>query len=491
MHVSKRAHGLRMTGKYWRAESLTVRFTGDKGYFLGSYPTPDSSATGAVLRNCRGYSIGLQAVYGNIDTHDVLVDSCRFEDGRVDRWSYEASKSRFEENVTGLTAVGRNWVIRNSTFAGHANGVQVTGLLSDTLQKDGGADADIHGNRIHRMADDGIENDRSQGVNQVIWGNHIGTSNYGLSPNPMFTGPVYVLYNEFDSNDAGDVKFGGGSTAAMMFFHNTMTSASCHSAAVDVGGGYKNVVFRNNLFVTAALPTCYRVPVMDYGGELDTTVTTFGPIFDYNIWCAPNMHGQYLMWKGLKRPWKYLRDALGWEAHGLAASPAFEDSSKDDFRPASGSVQLDRATRILGINTRHRTGPRLYVGFPDVGAREYGLLSNNQPPLDAPYDQPLDPFAPGLTGPAFALGPPHPNPTRSGAVLRLSLPSGTSVDAHVYDLSGRSVVSLAKQQLLSAGVHELRWDRRRTDGALAPPGVYFLRVLTPLGSAVQRIVLLD
>jgi hypothetical protein len=40
-------------------------------------------------------------------------------------------------------------------------------------------------------------------------------------------------------------------------------------------------------------------------------------------------------------------------------------------------------------------------------------------------------------------------------------------------------------------VHELRWERRRTDGSLAPPGVYFIRVLSPLGSAVQRVVLLD
>ena len=130
MHVATREFGVRMTGRYWRAESLTVRFTSDKGYFLGAWTDPESSATGAVIRNCRGYSIGLQGIYGNIDNDDVLVDSCKFEDGRIDRWSYFASKDHFEENATGLTTVGRGWVIRNSTFSGHSNGVQVTGLLS-------------------------------------------------------------------------------------------------------------------------------------------------------------------------------------------------------------------------------------------------------------------------------------------------------------------------------------------------------------------------
>jgi len=491
MHVATRDHGLRMTGRYWRAESLTVRFTSDKGYFLGAWTDPDSNATGAVIRNCRGYSTGLQGIYGNIDNNDVLVDSCKFEDGRIDRWSYFASKDHFEENATGLTTVGRGWVIRNSTFSGHSNGVQVTGLLGDTLTKNSGSEADIHGNHIMRMADDGIENDRSQGVNQVIWGNFVSECNFGLSPNPMFTGPIYVIYNLFDSNDAADVKFGGNSTAAMFFYHNTMTSSSCHSAADDVGGTVKNVVFRNNLFVTADAVPCFRYPFMDGGGGLDTTVTSLGPIFDHNMWYAGNPRGEFLEWKGIVRKWNYLRNVLGWEAHGIVAKPTFVDSAADDFRPTPDSPQINRGTRILGINTRNKTGQPLYQGFPDLGANELGLLSANQPALPVGDPGPENPFSPETLGPPFALGPPRPNPSRSGAVFRLSLPTSARVDADVYDLGGRRIASLAKDSVFEPGVHELRWERRRTDGSLAPPGVYFIRVLSPLGSAVQRVVLLD
>jgi hypothetical protein len=272
------------------------------------------------------------------------------------------------------------------------------------------------------MADDGIENDRSQGVNQVIWGNFVSQCNFGLSPNPMFTGPIYVLYNLFDSNDAADVKFGGNSTAAMFFYHNTMTSASCHSAADDVGGGVKNVVFRNNLFVTADVVPCFRYPFMDGGGGLDTTVTSLGPIFDHNMWYAGNPRGEFMEWKGIVRKWNYLRNVLGWEAHGIVASPTFVDSAADDFRPTPDSPQINRGTRILGINTRNKTGLPLYQGFPDLGANELGLISANQPALPVSGPGPENPFSPEASGPPFAWGATAVNPSRSGTVLRLSLP---------------------------------------------------------------------
>ena len=490
MHVSERAHGLRVTGRYWRAESLTVRFTGDKGYFLGAYDIPESSATGAVIRNCRGYSIGSQGIYGNLRTDDVLVDSCKFEDGRVDRWSYASSKARFEETTTGLTSVGRGWVIRNSTFTGHANGVQVTGFEADTITKDFGSDADIYRNRIVRMADDGIENDRNQGVNQAIWGNYVAECNFGLSPNPMFTGPVYVLYNDFVNNDAADVKFGGGATANLHFYHNTMTSASCHSAADHVGGGFKNVVFRNNVLVSTGPSSCGRVPFMDYGGGLDTTVTSYGPIFDYNLWYAPKGNGNFLRWRGLQRSWSYAQNTLGWEAHGVVAEPSFVDSAAGDFRPTASASQVDMGVRIRGINTRNRTGNRLYVGYPDMGAHEYGMFSTNQPALGVDDELP-GPFSPPPGGLRFHLGAPRPNPSRSGFAVSLSLPARSRVDADVYDLGGRRVVCLTRQGEYPPGEHELRWNRRRSDGSPAPPGVYFLRVTSPFGSAVQRVVLLD
>ena len=160
MHVSARLHGLRITGNCWRAESLTVRFTGDKGIFLGAYNLPDSFATGAVVRNCRGYSNGQQHVYGNLRTTNVLVDSCHFEDGRIDTWGYFASKARAEENATGVTAVGRGWVVRNTTVIGTSNGIQLSGSL-DSLEF--GSDCDAYFNKVTNQADDAFEFDLGHG----------------------------------------------------------------------------------------------------------------------------------------------------------------------------------------------------------------------------------------------------------------------------------------------------------------------------------------
>src|SRR5262249_17788757 len=155
-------------------------------------PVYDSLGTGVVIRNCRGYSIGGEAVLGNGGTDSVLVDACYFEDGRIGNWTYDAIKSRYEEHATGPNFIGRGCVLRNSTIKGHSNGVSLLGSQADSL-KIGGADGDIYKNIIANFVDDGIENDLGQGVNQAIWGNFITGGIHGFSPVPMFTGPVYVV----------------------------------------------------------------------------------------------------------------------------------------------------------------------------------------------------------------------------------------------------------------------------------------------------------
>jgi hypothetical protein len=96
--------------------------------------------------------------------------------------------------------------------------------------------------------------------------------------------------------------------------------------------------------------------------------------------------------------------------------------------------------------------------------------------------------APELT---FAILSSRPNPTRDGAIVRMVLPVRTRVDAAVYDVAGRRVRVIANGLVLSPGARELVWSGRRDDGGRAAAGVYFIRVRTPLGGSIQRIVKLE
>jgi hypothetical protein len=70
---------------------------------------------------------------------------------------------------------------------------------------------------------------------------------------------------------------------------------------------------------------------------------------------------------------------------------------------------------------------------------------------------------------------PRPNPFGARLALPLRLAGPRRVHAAVYTAGGRLVRTL-RHGLLGAGVHRLVWDGRDDAGALAPSGVYFVRL---------------
>ncbi len=90
----------------------------------------------------------------------------------------------------------------------------------------------------------------------------------------------------------------------------------------------------------------------------------------------------------------------------------------------------------------------------------------------------------------FDLLPAVPNPTAGSTNVRFVLPMAGQVSAEVLDVSGRRIASLAHGQWFAAGAHELTWDGRTANGALASPGVYMIRVGTPGHCGVVRVIMI-
>lgn len=83
-----------------------------------------------------------------------------------------------------------------------------------------------------------------------------------------------------------------------------------------------------------------------------------------------------------------------------------------------------------------------------------------------------------------------PNPFRGSTSLRFRLAAPRRVTAEVFDVAGRRVARLLRDELLAPGSHEIRWPGGAA-GTRAPSGVYFLRVDAGDGAAQQRVVRLD
>jgi hypothetical protein len=96
------------------------------------------------------------------------------------------------------------------------------------------------------------------------------------------------------------------------------------------------------------------------------------------------------------------------------------------------------------------------------------------------------PGAPPAGGPV--LLPAVPNPFSAGTRVGFVLPRAGRVDLRVYDVAGREVGVLLAGTL-PAGSHALSWDGRAASGAVAPAGMYFVRLaLDGYRAATGRVV---
>jgi hypothetical protein len=86
----------------------------------------------------------------------------------------------------------------------------------------------------------------------------------------------------------------------------------------------------------------------------------------------------------------------------------------------------------------------------------------------------------------------RPNPGRGPARVDLSVAAGpgataVAAEATLFDVRGR-VVSTLHRGPLAAGVTTIPWDGRDREGGVVAPGLYFLRLSTPIGAFVARVV---
>ena len=84
----------------------------------------------------------------------------------------------------------------------------------------------------------------------------------------------------------------------------------------------------------------------------------------------------------------------------------------------------------------------------------------------------------------------YPNPFRSTTTISFSLPEASHVTLEIYDVAGRLIVGLADEPR-GAGVNNIPWDGRKTDGSPVPSGDYWSRLSAKgLTETQEKIVLI-
>ncbi len=94
---------------------------------------------------------------------------------------------------------------------------------------------------------------------------------------------------------------------------------------------------------------------------------------------------------------------------------------------------------------------------------------------------------PGEDAPAELALAAAPNPSRGSTSIAFGLPAAGGVRLAVYDLQGRRVRELIACDL-PAGRHVARWDGADAQGVPTAAGAYLLRLETPSGARVTKLV---
>ncbi len=82
-----------------------------------------------------------------------------------------------------------------------------------------------------------------------------------------------------------------------------------------------------------------------------------------------------------------------------------------------------------------------------------------------------------------------PNPVTSETMIKFTLPSETTVNLAIYDVSGR-LVTVLKQGKFGAGEYTALWNTCDSDGRKVSAGIYFCRLSTSFGSLQRKLVVL-
>ncbi len=177
----------------------------------------------------------------------------------------------------------------------------------------------------------------------------------------------------------------------------------------------------------------------------------------------------------------------GFVAGGTAATTTLQPAAMR--HSASGEGIAGAAFTLAG-------GDTAWVDFvtpaePTEGVREWflevtGMPQGYQPSAAALHARHAPTLEPGTTHiTAFRLAGGIPNPFTASTRVLFELPRAASVRLEVFDMQGRLVRMV--EERFEPGVHTLVWDRRTTEGALVPRGVYPIRVTAGSEQARGRL----
>ncbi|HYG76963.1 MAG TPA: right-handed parallel beta-helix repeat-containing protein [Planctomycetota bacterium] len=275
------------------------------------------------------------------------------------------------ESARGIQITGAGHVICYNRISAFADAI-------DTFPSARCAAIDIHNNDISECTDDGIEMDYSERNTRCFY-NRLTNVYQGLSVQPVYGGPVYVLRNALYNVTAEPFKMHNSPSGALMM-HNTVVKEG-PPLILMTDAKVRNCVLRNNLYVGTKAPYAFECQPMMLGCDFDYDAFAGGPFSIFLKWNKQ----RYQTAESVKTKAPVYRNLLVVEPDSLfesnAAPPADPNAQAplkaNDLRLKKDAPVIDTGAILPGINDGF-TGKA-----PDRGAYEAGAALPHYGPRPA------------------------------------------------------------------------------------------------------------
>jgi hypothetical protein len=336
-----------------------------------------AGAVGLVVRRCEIADVISGITTSSENSRDWYLADNELQ-GINPTWYPRPDGNRYmEPSHTGINVYGQGIVVCYNRIRRFSDALAIVnfGVPVDDVQRHCVA-VDFYGNDLSFAQDDCLETD--YGCHNIrVYRNRCYNAHTGLSVQPSYGGPIYLIRNEMYGITALSFKLHNYCTG-MVVYHNT---SACAGEGFRSFNRWQNGHFRNNLILGGDPQPDARGNLPNLRAINTGTITPYSTL-DYNGY-RRNGPGALILWYDGTRSAGYatLEDftaATGHEAHGLmvdydifvdARPPARSVTYRPeqwDLRLQPGAAAVDRGCVLPNINdgwTGHA---------PDLGCYELG-----------------------------------------------------------------------------------------------------------------------
>ncbi|MDZ7261734.1 MAG: T9SS type A sorting domain-containing protein, partial [candidate division KSB1 bacterium] len=293
--------------------------------------------------------------------------------------------------------------------------------------------------------------------------------------------------------DAGLSSFTGSdwmsytTTTEVSLSHNYVLSISASKDGwkyIGTKGGGVSRIFNNGIdTITSASPYDYA-----WSGLLSDSVYAAYVLEDGTQWFGTDKGAAYHDTTATKFGWDTFTTDSGL-VHNFVQAIARDKNGVIWFGTKGGVSSYDGQTWESFTTTNGLSGNNVYDIAVDIDgslwfATDNGVThySGNIVAVESDAGKPEK-----VAG--FILQQNYPNPFNATTVIRYALPFDSRVMVKIFDLLGKEVAVLEKDEIKPAGWHSVTWDGQDQYGRPSPSGIYFYQLMAGDFFQTRKILL--